>query len=90
MLRGRVMKVASRWQGVRDETSVEAEAWLAFPDPVPGTGAMLELSKVDPEADFRFEDSSASASSCRWACRARSPMLAAKLSGTAQAEAFPP
>lgn len=51
-LTGQVMQVGERLLVDWNEVSIDAEPWLHFS---PGQPAMLQLTKVDPDADFSYD-----------------------------------
>ncbi|MFC5594016.1 serine hydrolase domain-containing protein [Lysobacter niastensis] len=53
MLSGVVQNVGGRWLVDWDDASVDAEAWLDFASH--GQTVSLNMSKVDPEADFSYD-----------------------------------
>jgi len=55
MLRGRVMKLGTRWLVDWDEDSVDAEPWLAFKHDAHARTTTLAMAAIDPDADFSYD-----------------------------------
>lgn len=55
MLRGRVMKLGTRWLVDWDEDSVDAEPWLAFKRDAHARTTTLAMAAIDPDADFSYD-----------------------------------
>lgn len=54
-LSGEVMQSGEKLLVDWRDDSIDAEAWLDFSSPQPGAPQGLQLSKVDPEADFSYD-----------------------------------